>query len=741
MKKLLALLLALVMVLSLVACTNNDQPEDTTTEPGDTSDTTTESTTETTTEPERDALENYEYGVDYVTLYEQYGDQVTIDMVEEEDGIAYVEIDGERYELGMDFLSMAMVYNTDPIEGNDAFDTADEIYNEWWKLYIQRWNYLVPELPLYSNQYYHIFNAKIQNYEVNPYWAASQAMVYCTVDETLGSNSIILGSSTDLTGSFRYASMGVSNPSGSDLDISNMVNGLDTVVATKEGAFAWNDTVVAAHDEVNNEDGSKTITVQICDDLLFSDGSAITAKNYLAHVLAFSTPVATEAAGKDHMSGKVFAGYDEFADYDGTEGSGSKVFSGIRLIDDYTFSVTIAADHLPYYYDISYGAFSPVAMGLWLGDCDILDDGEGCYLSDEFYAKDGDSYTMASHIAASKHDYTTYPWSGPYTVTEFNESELTATLTLNPYFKGTYDGATPSVETISYVKMVPETQAEWLTTGKIDVMTDITGADATDAALKILSDYPGQYGSTYYNRAGYGMLSFRCDFGPASFTEVRQAVAYSIDRNKFAKDFTGGYGIVVNGPYYTGSAAYLANEDTILLDAYAASEASAIAVLEEGGWIYNADGTEYTGEGIRYKKLSKSEQSAANLGYASQDGAYKTVEVDGEYYMPLVINWFCTEDNDVSEMLKTAWDGSEITAAIGMDVQWQQGTWAAMQGERQQYADYGYAGTPLYSAFNFATGFTSAAYDYAYNWSPEPYYFENYSVVYMKDEADILWMN
>ena len=381
-----------------------------------------------------------------------------------------------------------------------------------------------------------------------------------------------------------------------------------------------------------------------------------------------------------------------------------------------------------------------MAVGLWLGDCDIMDDGEGCYLSDEFYAKNGDSYTMAAHIAASKTDISTYPWSGPYVVSDFNESELTATMTLNPYFKGDYTGQTPSIETVSYVKMVSETQNEWLTTGKIDVLCDITGGDETDAALQIVKDNPEKFSSTYYNRAGYGKLSFRCDFGPAAFAEVRQAVAYSIDRNKFAQDFTGGYGTIVNGPYYQGSDAYLANEDTILLDQYATSEASAIAALEEGGWIYNAEGGEYT-EGIRYKKLALSEQSDANINYASKDGAYKTVEIDGEYYMPLVINWFCTENNDVSEMLKTAWDGSAITEAIGMDVQWTQGTWESMQGELYQLEAYGYAGTPLYSAFNFATGFTSTIYDYSWNWTVDPSMYDGYSIAYLKDAADIYWMN
>ena len=64
--------------------------------------------------------------------------------------------------------------------------------------------------------------------------------------------------------------------------------------------------------------------------------------------MAFSTPVAAQAAGKDHRSAMTIAGYDTFATYDGTEGSGTKELAGLRLIDDHTFSVTIAADYIPY---------------------------------------------------------------------------------------------------------------------------------------------------------------------------------------------------------------------------------------------------------------------------------------------------------------------------------------------------------------------------------------------------------
>ena len=54
---------------------------------------------------------------DYASVYGAIGKQVTVDMVtEKEDGRAFVTLDNKEYELGMDFLSMAMVYNTAPTE-------------------------------------------------------------------------------------------------------------------------------------------------------------------------------------------------------------------------------------------------------------------------------------------------------------------------------------------------------------------------------------------------------------------------------------------------------------------------------------------------------------------------------------------------------------------------------------------------------------------------------------------------
>jgi hypothetical protein len=85
-----------------------------------------------------DVLDDVVTRGNYESVYSKIGKDVTVDEVREgADGRAYVVKDGKEYELGMDFLSMAMVYNVRP---SGQFATATEVYNEWWRLFMQRWN-------------------------------------------------------------------------------------------------------------------------------------------------------------------------------------------------------------------------------------------------------------------------------------------------------------------------------------------------------------------------------------------------------------------------------------------------------------------------------------------------------------------------------------------------------------------------------------------------------------------------
>lgn len=752
--RIFSLLLALLMALSLFAAckkTNDDIGSDTS---GETDESGESGTTGGGEIKVPVTFENGDIGYlnlddkvygengDYWSLYAKYGKEVTTDDVQvDDDGNAYIVKDGKNYLLGLDFLSMAMVYNC----GNGDMAAQKAEYAKWWQWYIERWNKLLPEMPLYSNEYYDVYNTKISGVKenpTNPYWGTADALI----DWTSSDGTIIIGNSTELSGTFRYATFGASSPGAADLDIQNLITGLGTVVSDKNGDYVWNSSVVKSHKETENADGTKTFEIEIYDDLKFSDGSAVTAKDYVAFALVFSTPVAAEAAGKDHRAAMQFVGYDTFAKYDGTAGEGkTKELSGLRLLGDYKFSVTIAADYLPYFYDVTYASFSAHYAKMWIGDAEIKDDGNGCYLTDAFYAKseDGKNYVTAAHIKATAKDTTSkYPYSGAYVVESYDASGKVAVLKKNTYFKGNYEGTKPAIEKVTYKKIVSATQLADLKAGGVDVLAGVTGGDATKEVLKLIEESNGKFASVNYSRAGYGKLGYRCDFGPAQFTAVRQAIAYSVDRESFAKNFTGGYGSVSNGPYYTGSWMYKAAVvNGLTLNAYAVDTDKAIALLEADGWIYDAAGNAYT-SGVRYKKIAADQIKEDDKTYQSKSGKYKTTKVGDYYYMPLVINWFGTTDNDFTDMLVTDFQNSSNIAKIGMVVENTFGDFYPMLAEliQNNYGSGTYGGTPMYSAFNFATGFTSAVYDYSYQMTVDPDMYDDWSAYYIIDTADLVFL-
>ena len=180
-------------------------------------------------------------------------------------------------------------------------------------------------------------------------------------------------------------------------------------------------------------------------------------------------------------------------------------------------------------------------------------------------------------------------------------------------------------------------------------------------------------------------------------------------------------------------------EDDIELIDYTFSPDNAKKVLEEGGWIYNSKGEPYVEgasgvDAVRYKKLTAEEadakdiygNDAGNKTYASvantDNVVYKTVEINGEYYMPLAINWFGTTPNSVTDLLNTNLANSSDVAAAGMVIRATTGDFTTLLGNIYRDASMGYAGVPVYGMYNLATGWNSALYDYAFNWSTDVAY-------------------
>lgn len=675
------------------------------------------------------------YRDSYRSLYDEIGRAVTLNEVTEGgDGRAYASVNGKTYELGMDFLSMAMVYNATPTA---AFPTATDAYGEWWRLFMQRWNWLVPELPLYSNEYYDVYNAKLDDFRTTPFRSAADALVGAKVVK--GENAVILGNNTELSGAFRNSSFGKSSPAASDLAVERLTSGYSTVETNADGEYEWADErVLRARAEGLNADGTKTFELYLAEDLTFSDGTKITAQNYVLPLLVTSSPVMREAGGAD-TSGINLVGYEDFHAYDG-EGEPTP-FSGVRLLDEYAFSVTVKKEYANYYYALRYGEFSPLPTALYGGRYEVKDDGRGAYLEQGFYSKTekngAKSFVMAAEITENlkKLSERDFPYAGPYVVESYDPSARIATLKRNARYKGDSRGV-PSIDKISYVKIVAETQLDQLQRGRVDVLASVTGGDETRAALALVDNV--RFKENHYDRAGYGKLAFRCDFGPTQFPEVRRAIAYTIDRDEFAQTFTGGYGSVVHAPYYVGSKTYAAVQDRLRLNDYAYDMEEAKAELIAGGWIYDGKGGAYEeGKGVRYKKLSGYEKTYANLTYAAADGRERTVKIGEEYYMPLVINWMGTQPNAVTDQLISSWlHNPNANEKIGARITYASGTMnAALYGEYAQMPSYGFT-KARYGAVNFATGFTGAAFDQAYAWTIDPDKYAHYSVNYLRDEAD-----
>lgn len=560
-------------------------------------------------------------------------------------------------------------------------------------------------------------------------------------------NKIILGDTDIFVGEFRCPGWGRSNyTSAADAAVWSLTTGYAVMESDRNGVYQWNDTAVKNHSLTENADGTATIRVEINHDLTYSDGAPITVKDYLARLLAFSTEAAVEA-GALGQEGRQLAGFDAYhayvGDNDGEDVDGitaSKVFSGVRMLDDYTYELTISAEFYPNYFAEVYACLRPDVPAMWLGEgVDIFDDGVGCYLSDAFYEKAGGSFKAAQTMNSSCYDTKRFPFSGPYQITEWDRDIFQVTMQINPAYKGNFEGQLPSIETVVFNRIVNETnvtegtQLEQLQRGGVDVLPAVSG-EKIQTALELADG--GRFAVGQYQRAGYGKLEFACDFGPAMFPEVRRALAYLLDREAFCETFTHGYGTVTDGPYSPDSAMWQAVRDDIELTHYGYDPEAAKKLLEEGGWIYNSKGEPYEegaggADAVRYKKLTEDEAlvlDGINKTYASVanvDGIiYRTVEIGGAYYMPLVINWLATEQSAVTDLLTLTMAASPDVAAAGMVIRAMTTDPRTLRGHIYRDESMGYKGVPTYNMFNLVMEWVDSVYDVSYQWSLEPAYGE-----------------
>ena len=506
-------------------------------------------------------------------------------------------------------------------------------------------------------------------------------------------NKVIYGSDTELSGDLGNAWW---TNNATDNLIRDLINDYDVIMFDQFGQMKVNETVSDGVQTAENEDGTATYTVKIKQGLTYSDGTPITAADYVAYMLVQFSP-ATLEAGATVSSDTVVGG----TEYQNGE---SKVLAGLRLLDEYTYSISITPDYANYYYGLTYASLSPLYLPLYSSAAlTVKDDGEGAYL-------DGGEL-KADEINASRYVYENRVTAGPYVIKSIDTGALTATLEINPNYAGNFEGQKPSIQTIVVVKSEDDSKMDAFTTGEITFLSQLSEGDQIKTALELVDS--GKYNYCHYTRNGYGKIQFQCDGGPTQFQAVRQAVAYLLDREEFTNTFTGGYGSVVHGPYSTAQWMYEDSEELFneKLNSYAYDPEKAVEVLKADGWTLNADGTPYSGTGVRYKEVT-AEQAG--------DYALNVKLADGRILMPLHIMWASSDGNPVSTLLATMLANGKQTADAGMVIE--QNVMAFSELLNWIYRDTSVGdqyGVFTYGMFNLATGFADV-YDYAYNYASDP---------------------
>lgn len=477
------------------------------------------------------------------------------------------------------------------------------------------------------------------------------------------SGQLVMGVITPVENDFYDASF---NNNATNYSMYGLIHGGSTVVYTKEGQFEFDSTLVANHEETENEDGSKTYTVTINDGLVWSDGTPITAKDFVFQALLENSKQITGVDGYPANGLSVVKGYNEYVSGE------TDCFSGIHLVDDMTYSVTIAAEELPNHYDIIYASLAPRPMAVLAPGCDVEDTENGAHITGDFTTE-----MLVETINNPDTGYRYHPevTFGPYLLKSYDTASRQATLEVNPNYPGDYRGVKPVIKTLILKTVSSDTMMNELESGSVDMLFQCSGADTVNSGLDLVE--AGKVQDHTYFRNGYGKLQFDCSQFPTDSEKVRQAIAYCLDRNEFARQYSGGYAAVVQAAYGLAQWEYQESTDWINenLNTYEMNIETAKQLLDEDGWNLNADGTPYSGTGTRYK------------------------DVNGEL-KPLVIEWANSEGNPVSELLATMLP--ETMAEAGMELS------PTTMDVSTLFACISHSGDKIYNMYNLATGFSTA---------------------------------
>lgn len=419
----------------------------------------------------------------------------------------------------------------------------------------------------------------------------------CVFGAQAETDTLSVGTLTKMNGYF-FTDLWGNN--ATDLEVQNLIHGLSTIAWVSESEYIPDPTVVKELLLQDNPDGSRTFYVFLNEGLCYSDGSEITAVDYVFTILLLASPQLKALGGAE-------TAYSFLQGYDAYHSGETEYFSGVRLMSSYIFSLTVDAAHLPFYYENSYADVTPYPIQVLLGDYQVADSESGAYLTTD---NDALPLPFAAETLRErlfgKNGYMTAPSvvSGPYCLERFDFESSTAVLNANPNYPGNAYGQKPLIESIVISECGVDEALEGLENGGFDLVTQCVSGSMIEAGLS------AGFNCELYPRRGLAYVCFACEGSILSDAAVRKAIACMTDREGLVDSYLGSYGVTVYGYYGVGQwmaqtalgsfslngtqAVSLQDFNTTPFDIQAAEQ-----LLNEAGWNKSAEGGAYT-DGVRY---------------------------------------------------------------------------------------------------------------------------------------------
>ncbi|MBQ4639438.1 MAG: ABC transporter substrate-binding protein [Clostridia bacterium] len=377
--------------------------------------------------------------------------------------------------------------------------------------------------------------------------ALLMALSHCVVlaeDEISSAyEHLVVGNTTAFNGNFSTNMWGNNT---ADLDVEQLLFGYNLIFwQYEQGMFDVDPSVVTGIVVYDDRQGNRTYEMTLAEDLYYTDGTQITARDYAFSIL-FSVADEVQALNGNTDNYGAVLGMKAY------KGKEADTLAGVRVLGDHRLAITIAAENLPFFYELGLLHCLPLPVHTIAPGCQVKDDGKGVYLD-----KSAGTFTVEAlreTVLDPEDGYLSHPkvTSGPYKLISFDGEK--AEFEINEYYKGNAQGIVPVIPYLTYKTVTNEEMLDQLQSGELGLINKAVNAESIDEGIRLVGENYARMSS--YARVGYSFISFNCEKDTVSSQSVRQAMALCLDKDTLVSSYVGNYGMRVDSYYGIGQWMY-----------------------------------------------------------------------------------------------------------------------------------------------------------------------------------------